>query len=200
MAGRSACVEATFRGLRLRTAALDPREELRALHGTRDPAAARARRGQRPPLGGETTVARRTLCDRAARAPRAKGWDRQSNAASAEKEGPSVAPWGGPGGGRPWLAPGYPSLSVCAPLYRLTRGGAQGWGIVGDFVSRRVASDDAPSRMGPAVQPKRTGSPVDAGAPTGVRSHQERTPVAQTWGGHHESSLGHRPWVVCAAP
>jgi hypothetical protein len=43
--------------------------------------------GQRPPLGGETTVARRTLCDQAARAPRAKGWDRQPNAAPAEKEG-----------------------------------------------------------------------------------------------------------------
>lgn len=47
------------------------------MHGTRDLAAASAHRGQRPPLGGETTVARGTLCDRAARAPRAKGWARQ---------------------------------------------------------------------------------------------------------------------------
>ena len=29
------------------------------------------------------------------------------------KGGPSVAPRGGQKGGRPWLAPGYPSLSGC---------------------------------------------------------------------------------------
>jgi hypothetical protein len=63
--------------------------------------------GQRPPLGGETTVARRTLGGQAAWAPRAKGWDRQPNAAPAEKEGPISRPGAthreGATPGSPWL-------------------------------------------------------------------------------------------------
>jgi hypothetical protein len=71
--------------------------------------------GQRPPLGGETTVARRTLGDQAAWAPRAKGWDRQPNAAPAEKEGPISRPGAihreGATPGSPWL----PLLERAAP-------------------------------------------------------------------------------------
>ena len=88
MAGRSACAEAH------RPQA--PPAERRAGRRGRNcrvarnarSGAASARHGQRPPLGGETTVARRTLRDPAARAPRAKGWAWQPNAASAER-GPS---------------------------------------------------------------------------------------------------------------
>ena len=88
MAGRSACAEAP------RPQA--PPAERRAGRRGRNCRVARnarsggasARHGQRPPLGGETTVARRTLRDPAARAPRAKGWAWQPNAASAER-GPS---------------------------------------------------------------------------------------------------------------
>jgi len=68
-----------------------------------------ARRGQRPPLGGETTVARRTLCDRAARAPRAS--DGPGECCVRRKEGPSVAPLGRPEGGRLWPAPVLSSVS-----------------------------------------------------------------------------------------
>ena len=85
------------------------------LHGTRDPAAASARRGQRPPLGGETTVARRTLCtERLGRHGQRDGPG--SRLLRPQKGGAIRRPCATIRRGQPLARPGYPSLSGLPPM------------------------------------------------------------------------------------
>jgi hypothetical protein len=84
-------------------------------YGTRDPAAASARRGQRPPLGGETTVARRTLCtERLGRHGQRDGPG--SRLLRPQKGGAIRRPCATIRRGQPLARPGYPSLSGLPPM------------------------------------------------------------------------------------
>jgi hypothetical protein len=108
MAGRSACVGAPpSAGSGNETPRRTSGEELSCLLERAIPAAASARRGRRPPLGGETTVARRTLCPERLGRPGAKGGAQQPTAAS-QKGGPSVALVRPSGQSNPLVRPGYP--------------------------------------------------------------------------------------------